>query len=167
MVEKDISEATRMRHLSLLPLLLLLGCLKTVPIDGSRCPCPEGQGYVCCQATGMCVTQAQGCAGADTGGAMGTGGAGGTAMVSPDGGPVGSGADDQPGPAPLRRLNALELRNTIRDLLGITGLDPGLFPPDDVSGDVGFTASFFPAPSDIQQLGQLAGAAAARVVLSR
>src|SRR5690349_19516420 len=101
MVEKDISEAPRMRHLSLLPPLLLLGCLKTVPIEGSRCPCPAGQGYVCCPSTGMCVQPAS-CPGADTGGAMGSGGAGGTAMVSPDGGVAPPGPDDEPGPAPLR-----------------------------------------------------------------
>jgi uncharacterized protein DUF1592/uncharacterized protein DUF1588/uncharacterized protein DUF1595/uncharacterized protein DUF1585/uncharacterized protein DUF1587 len=90
-------------------LLLATGCLRSVPIDGSSCPCPGG--YVCCSESNQCKPEGTACAGTGgTSGSGGTGGSGGSVVVPTP--------DDAPGPTPLRRLNLLEYRNTVRDLLG-------------------------------------------------
>jgi hypothetical protein len=91
-----------MRPVSIIP-LVLTGCLSSVPVQGSGCPCPDG--YQCCAATMQCLAAGVSCP-APTDPAGGTGGA-----TPPRPG-------DQPASAPLLRLTVREYRNTIRDLLG-------------------------------------------------
>jgi hypothetical protein len=117
-----------MRCQTLLLLVAAAGCLRSVPIDGARCPCPEGQGYVCCPATQTCAPAGQSCGGSDAGGSL-----------APDAGtPVVSSQGDLPGPAPFRRLSRVEFNNTLRDLLGGLPKEAENYPLDDSDDGTGF-----------------------------
>jgi hypothetical protein len=118
-----------MRSPTLLLLLVSTGCLRSVPIDGAPCPCP-GAGYLCCPSTGTCIPAGQSCGGGDA--------AAGGSPGADAGGPALPAQDDLPGPTPLHRLTTLELRNTLRDLLG-SAPAADIYVPDDFDYDTGFS----------------------------
>src|SRR4051794_41742738 len=91
-----------MRPVSIVP-LVLTGCLSSVPVQGSGCPCPDG--YQCCAATMQCLAAGVSCP-APTDPAGGTGG--GTPPPP----------RDQPAAAPPLPLTAPGDRHTHCDLLG-------------------------------------------------
>ena len=100
---------------------------------------------------GLVASLALGCTGSIDGGPGGPGAAGG-ANPGPEPGRMGGqtpGAPATPAPAgatagaaPLRRLNAVQYRNTVEDLLGLGELvADGTLPPDDAIGDERFISN--------------------------
>jgi hypothetical protein len=81
---------------------------------------------------------------------------------SPGMAPAPATTDDMPGPAPFRRLTALELDNTLRDLFGpsVMAQAQALLPPG-IVGDLGFVdGTGPPSEGEVRGFGQLAAAAA-------
>jgi hypothetical protein len=135
-----------MRSTCFLALLALLGCSRTIPAG----PGPTtGDGG----STGMSMS----------GGATGTGGGGGAAPgVPPDAGPTLPPEADLPGQAPFARLTSLEYRNTLRDLLGITGPDVVPSTREFDSGQRNFATGVGRGPQDVDRILRIASWAAER-----
>jgi len=114
--------------------LALLGCARTVSPEGGPDP---------------------------TGGSGMAGGGGSGGAVPPDAGPTLPPEADLPGRAPFARLTALEYRNTLRDLLGVTQLDPLLSSQELDSWTQGFASGIGRGPGDVERINRVAGAAAA------
>jgi hypothetical protein len=108
-----------MRLPTLATLLLgwAVGCTQPLPIEGTPCPCPEASGFRCDSALNRCVRAAQ----SRTGDSPDSGAAP-DAMPDPE-----ATVCVQPGPAPVRPLEAMEYANTVMDLLGVT-VDTTLLP---------------------------------------
>lgn len=129
-----------MRSPGIVLLLAFLGCARTVSPGGG--PDPTG-------GSGM----------SGTGGMSGSGGAGGA--VPPDAGPTLPPEADLPGRAPFARLTALEYRNTLRDLLGITQLDSLLSSRELDTWPFLFASGIGRGPGDVERIQRVASAAAA------
>jgi hypothetical protein len=121
-----------MRSTRTVVILALLGCARTVSPNGQPVPEPTG-----------------GSGGG--GGTAGTAGADAGMMLPPEA--------DQPGVAPFARLTALEYRNTLRDLLGVT-VPADLLGRDFDNWQDGIASGIGRGPNDAERIMTIAIAAA-------